>query len=162
MRKQSPTPNTAMITPPAAGPIMRAADTTVELIPIARGSDGPCTSSETNAWRVGVSNDRATPRPSARIHTIHNSTTPVSARMPSTRASRPCAAWVPMSSLRLSTASATDPVHAPSTSTGTVCSATVTPSALPLELSVRTSHACATVCSHVPGTEISWPEKYRR
>ena len=46
--------------------------------------------------------------------------------------------------------------------TGTVCSATVTPSALPLELSVRTSHACATVCSHVPGTETSWPEKYRR
>jgi hypothetical protein len=67
-----------------------------------------------------------------------------------------------MSSLRLSTASATDPVQAPSTSTGTVCSATVTPSALPLELSVRTSQACATVCSHVPGTETSWPEKYRR
>ena len=59
----------------------------------------------------------------------------------------------------LSTLSATDPVHAPSTSTGTVCSATVTPSAVPLELSSSTSHACATVCSHVPGTEMSCPEK---
>ena len=82
--------------------------------------------------------------------------------MPSARASTPCAAWVPMSSLRLSTASATDPVHAPSTSTGTVCSATVIPNAAALELSVNTSQACATVCSHVPGTETSCPEKYRR
>ena len=71
-------------------------------------------------------------------------------------------AWVPISSFRLSILSATDPVHAPSSSTGTVCSATVTPSALPLELSSSTNHACATVCSQVPGTEISWPEKYSR
>ena len=120
--------------PPAAGPIMRAAETTVELIPIARGNDGPWTSSETNAWRVGVSNARVVPRHNAKTHTIHSCTTPVRARIPSTSARTPCVACVATSSLRLSTASATEPVHAPSTRTGTVCSATVTPSALPLPL----------------------------
>jgi hypothetical protein len=36
------------------------------------------------------------------------------------------------------------------------------PSAEPDGVSWRTSQACATVCSHVPGTETNWPEKYRR
>jgi hypothetical protein len=36
------------------------------------------------------------------------------------------------------------------------------PSAEPDGVSCSTSHACAIVCSHVPGTEISCPEKYRR
>src|ERR1700733_3935896 len=87
-RKHTPTPNSAIIAPPAAGPIMRAAETTVELIPIARGSDGPWTSSDTNAWRVDVSNARVVPRHSARIHTIHSCTTPVRARIPSKQALR--------------------------------------------------------------------------
>ena len=151
-----------MITPPAAGPTMRAAETTVALIPMARDSASPVTSSETNACRVGVSNARATPSPRARTHTIQSSAAPLRASTPRTSASMACAACVPRRSLRLSTRSATDPVHAPSTSTGTVCRATVTPRALPLELSCSTSHACATVCSHVPGTETSCPEKYSR
>ena len=68
-RKHAPTPKRAMIAPPAAGPIMRAAAATVELMEIARGSASRSTSSETKDWRVGTSSARARPSPSARTQT---------------------------------------------------------------------------------------------
>lgn len=36
------------------------------------------------------------------------------------------------------------------------------PSATPLPVRLRTSHAAATICIHVPVTEIAWPTKNSR
>ena len=76
-----------MIAPPPAGPIMRAAAATVELIEIARGSASRSTSSETNVWRVGTSIARARPRPSASTQTRGSVAWCVRAAMPRMNAS---------------------------------------------------------------------------
>ena len=62
-------------------------------------------------------------------------------------------------SLRLSARSAIVPAHAPSTRTGRNWQAVRMPRAMPESVSCRTSSVWATIVSHVPVCEISWPPK---
>ena len=60
-------------------------------------------------------------------------------------------------SRRLSTRSATTPPYGPSTSTGSVCSATIAPSIVAEPVRLSTSHDCAAICIHVPISETDCP-----
>jgi hypothetical protein len=63
---------------------------------------------------------------------------------------------------RLGRRSASSPAQAPSSSIGPNCSAVVRPSETPLPVSSSTSHSSATVWTHVPVSETSWPATKRR
>ncbi len=104
----------------------------------------------------------AVPVRPASTQIIHTVTTSVATSTPSTSASSAGAACVKISSLRLSTRSASVPPHAPKRSTGPNCRPTVMPrsSALPVRLS--TSQFWATDCIQVPLMETTWLKKYSR
>ena len=69
----------------------------------------------------------------------------------------PISVCSPIISLRLSTRSAITPPYGASSSTGSVCSATIPPSAVLECVSFSTSHAWAVICIQVPISEIAWP-----
>src|SRR4029077_18894408 len=58
--------------------------------------------------------------------------------------------------------SASTPPHGPRTNTGPNDNAAFTPSAVPLPVSVRTSHDDAVKFIHVPTAETNCPDRYRR
>ena len=60
-RKTHAVPTPSMSSPAAAGPTMRAALNVALFSPTAFGSSSVPTSSDTKAWRVGLSNAVATP-----------------------------------------------------------------------------------------------------
>lgn len=109
-----------------------------------------------------MSNMLTTPSKLASRYTCHKWTAPEMSSSPSTRASRPAAAWVTNSSRRLSTRSTTSPAQVPKSSMGTNCKAVTNPKSTGLSVSRSTSHPWATVCIQVPETEITCPVKYSR
>ena len=80
----------------------------------------------------------------------------------SPRASTPNVTCVASRIRRLSCRSASAPPSGPNSRIGPKASAVSIPSATPLPVSWSTSHAAATICIHVPVTEIACPMKKRR
>ena len=157
-RIAQPDPKAAITRPATAGPTMRAAWKVAELRPIAFGSRSRPTTSETNAWRDGLS--KAVPRPKANAitYTMGVVATPVMARMPNVAAQMANQAWVILSTTRLSKRSATSPPYADSNSIGRNCSAVVMPIATPEPPdSSSTNQSWATRCIQVPMLETKDP-----
>jgi len=77
-------------------------------------------------------------------------------------ASTPNVTCVASRILRLSCRSASDPPSGPNNRIGPNASAVSIPRATPLPVSWSTSQAAATICIHVPVTEIACPMKKRR
>ncbi len=152
-------PTEAMSTPAMAGPTMRAPfmTTLLRVTALVRRS-GP-TISNTKVWRAGMSKALTMPRASANAKTIQRRTDPVSTISPSTAARTPETAWVANRKWRLSTRSATTPPVGPSTSIGRNWKAITRPSHVPLPVSCSTSQPSATLCIHVPLTEMICPKK---
>ncbi len=161
-RKHTPTPTVAMRTPPMAGPTARAAFTVTEFSVIALRSSSRPTISRTNACLAEFSKALFRPRMTARRQTSQNVTAPSTVSSPSTRAWQPMASCRTIISLRLSTRSATTPPYGARSRTGSVCSATTSPSLVLECVSTRTSQDCAVICIQVPASEIDWPAKYSR
>jgi len=89
----------------------------------------------------------------------HSRTSPVIVSTPRISAWSPIAVCSTIIRRRLSTRSAMTPPYGASNSTGSVCSATITPSAVAEPVSDSTSHDCAAICIQVPISEVAWPMK---
>ncbi len=109
MKKQGATPTPAMSTAPIAGPMMREELMTTELSPTALARSSGPTISYTKLCCDGMPSAVAVPVRPASTQIIHTVTTSVTTRTPSTSASIAAAACVAISSLRLSTRSASAP-----------------------------------------------------
>ena len=91
-----------MARPATAGPTIRAELNTAALSESAFGSSGMPTSSETNAWRTGVSTALETPSRAANVKTCQSCTRPVRTRTLMASASTVQNALATKSSIRLS------------------------------------------------------------
>ena len=158
-KKQTPSPNTVMMTPPMAGPTTRDMFMSDELRLTALARSSRPTISIMNVWRAGLSNRLTTPSRPASRYTCQSTTVSVTTRMPRTRASSPPADCVRYSRFRLLARSATRPPNGPNSSIGRNWSPTTMPRATPLSVRWRTSQAWATDCIQVPDTEMSWAQK---
>ncbi len=117
------------------------------------------TISITKLCRAGLSIAFTEPRANTSAMTIQTSTAPVTASPNRTRAGIAIAAWVAISSLRLSKRSASTPPYAPKSRIGANWLAVVRPTANPLPVSWSTSHISATICIQFPLSETTWPAK---
>ena len=158
-RKHGPTPSSAITTPAAAGPTIRALCTITLLSATALTVRSGPTSSVTKLWRAGLSSALTAPRANTSANTIQTSTAPPIVSAHSVSAGTAISAWVTISSLRLLMRSASTPPIAPKTRIGRNCSAAVRPTAVPVPVSFTTSHISATVCIQLPESEITWPAK---
>ena len=111
-----------------------------------------------NDCRAGFSNALFKPSSAASTPISHRRTDPVTVSTPSTSACTPIATCSAVIRRSLSTRSAITPPYGPSSSTGSVCSATISPSVVAEPVIVSTSHDCAAICIHVPISEIDCPE----
>ncbi len=144
-----------MTTAAMAGPTTRAAlMLTLLSVTALLTSSGP-TSSSTNVWRAGLSTTVTKPRAMATTKTIHSCTAPDTVRSPSTSASTADAIWVTTRRRRVSTRSTITPPSGPKNVTGRNWQAVTRPSIVLLPVSWRTSQPWATVCIHVPASEIA-------
>ena len=158
-RKHVATPSVAITTAARAGPTMRAVWTRTEFSETALSTWSRSTISLTKLWRVGLSTAVTIPRAKIRAKTTHTWTSPKAVSAQSTSAGTAMSACVTTSSRRFGRRSASRPPQAPATRTGANCRAVETPSATPEPVRRRTSHVSATVCIHVPASEIAWPVK---
>jgi hypothetical protein len=113
-----------------AGPTIRAELNTAADNDSALGSSAVPTSSETNAWRAGVSIAPATPSAAANAKTCHSRTRSVATSAASRTASTAYTAVAAINSTRLSYRSASLPPYSVSSSIGMNWSAVTTPSAV--------------------------------
>ena len=100
-----------------------------------------------------------TPSTNVNAHTTPTLSAPARTTTPSVNAWAASSVWVISASVRLSRRSATAPAHAPSTSIGRNCRATVIPRSVERPVRSYTSSDCAVSCSHVPTFETSNPVK---
>jgi hypothetical protein len=155
-------PMAAIKRPANAGPVMRAEFRTALESATAFGTRSRPTISSTNACFAGSSTTVTNPSATASANTIHTCTTPVSAINQSATASNADNVCVTSRTFRRSNRSATTPPHNPNSSTGRNRNANVAPTATPLPVSLRTSHASAIVCIQLPMYETRSPAKNKR
>ena len=110
-------------------------------------------------WRAGFSKALLSPSSAASTPICHTVTSPVTVRSPSASACRPIALWSTIISRRLSMRSAITPPYGASSSTGSVCRATMSPSIALECVSDSTSHDWAVICIQVPISETACPAK---
>ncbi len=161
-RKHGSTPTVAIRMPATAGPAMRAMCTSALLRLTAFTTRSAPTISITKLWRVGLSTARNEPRRNTSANTIQGSTAPALTSAHSATAGTTIAAWVTMSSRRLSKRSARTPPKAPNSSSGANWSAVFTPTASALSVSWRMSQVSATIWTQLPLSDTTCPVKYRR
>ena len=162
MRKQSPTPAVAMISPPIPGPMIREALNRLELRATALGSSRRPTICTVNAWRDGVSRTITRPLSAASASTSHTTATWVRASTASAAAQTIDAAWVTTRVRRLSRRSEITPPRRPRTAKGPNWQAAMIPTAPAEWVSSSTSHDWATLCTQVPDTDTAWPMNQSR
>lgn len=128
-RNTQPVPVQVIITPAMAGPTIRARLNVDEFSATALARFSRPTISPTKLCRTGGSNAVNTPNTRHSRYTCHSWTTPVTSSSPSTTALTAMPACTPISSLRLSTRSASTPAHSVRNNVGRNCSAAAMPSA---------------------------------
>ena len=138
---------------------MRAVCTTTEFSATALTTRSGPTISITNACRAGLSSASTEPRTSTSAKTIHASIAPPAVSPHSAIAGSAMQSCVTVSSVRLSSRSASRPPQAPNSSIGRNCSPAVIPTAAPLPVSCTISHISATICIQLPEIETTWPAK---
>ncbi len=148
-----------MVTPPMAGPTMRAELKAIELRAMAFGSSGRGTRSAASDWRSGMSSAFTSPSRNESSMMRPMSIAPASVRTSSTSTWTDAAACVASSALRRSSRSTYTPPNGASTIDGTNSSAATIPSCSGEPPSASTSHGSETCCIQVPTRLISWPPK---
>ena len=161
-KKHGATPTLAISTAPMAGPMMREELMITEFSPTALATSSGPTISYRKLCCEAMPRAIAVPVRPARTQTIQTVTTSVTARTPSASASAAATDCVPISSLRLSTRSASAPPHAPKTSTGPNWSPTVIPRSTALPVRLSTSQFWAIDCIQVPLMDTTWLKKNSR
>src|SRR5206468_6215857 len=102
------------------------------------------------------------PDASESANTIQSDTTPVNTIVARAKEMIAELLWVSVRILRLSYRSARTPPHGPRNRTGPNASAALIPSAVPLLVSVSTSHEVAVKVIHVPTADTNCPLRNRR
>ncbi len=157
--KQGSTPTVAIRMPAIPGPAIRATWIRTLLRLTALTTRSAPTISIAKLWRVGLSTAFTVPRAKTIAKTISGVTTPVTVTVKRTSAGSAIIAWVMISRRRLEKRSASSPPQAPNSSMGRNCRAVVSPTAIPLSVSERTSQISATVCIQFPDRETTCPQK---
>ena len=151
-----------MTTPATAGPTTREALKRLAFRATAFGSSSRPTIWKVSACRPGASKTSAVPPSAARAYACHTSAAPVKASTASASETSIDAAWVVITSLRLSNRSATTPAKSPKIVNGTKRQNASTPTASGDEVSPTTNQASAMFCIQVPTSDMSWPVKKSR
>lgn len=146
-------PTQPSTTPAAAMPTIRPRLYVTPPRPIALGRSCASTSSAVSAFDAGASVALMRPPSSAVASSAPTDSRPVAVSAARTSASSACAPCVAMSKRRRGIRSASTPPHSPSTSPGSACSETDSPSAALDPVSRSTTQLCAAACIQVPITE---------